>query len=197
MWLRGTNYFETRPDKHNLALKPKPHPSTYVDAGYLGAEILNALGYTIQVQPESSTQNSEALMLFSRHDNAWFLSGYAASPAGMVALGFPQGAPVFHATYTRIENGVSHYPLTRTMHHECRVFVQQASGVVGCDPQARDENHYELTLHITGLLEASVTFYPPTNFSVTFEYENHRHTFTKGKQRITVADISGNLNIYW
>lgn len=196
-WLRGTNYFHTRPDKQYLALKPKPHPSTYVDAGRLGVDILKTLGYMIHIQLESSTQNSDALILFSRHDNAWFLSGYAAAPAGMVKLRFPEGAPVFHATHTRIEDSTSHYPLARVMHYECRIFVQQKSGVVGCDTRARDEHHQELTLRIIGLQEAGVTFYPPHNLPVTCEYGGHRHRFDGGNRSITLSGISGNLSIYW
>ena len=100
----------------------------YYDTSKMGYEALGRLGYTIEVLSDATiTQAGQkaALMLFSRHDNAWYLSGYAAAPVGFVKLRFLDGAPIFHATYTKLDDGASYYPLARTLHHECRVFVQQ------------------------------------------------------------------------
>ncbi|MBN1878256.1 MAG: hypothetical protein JXA33_28815 [Anaerolineae bacterium] len=200
IWLRGTNSFETRPDAARLALKPKPRAAHYFDAGKLGYELLARLGYTIEVQceaPGAGSEQNAALMLFSRSDNAWILSGYAAAPVGCVKLKFPDGAPVFHATFTRLEGGASHYPLARAMRYECRVFVQQESGIIGCDPRARDEHHRELTLKITGLKDATVIFLPPGKMAVTFEHQGKKTHFDAGARRVSESNLTGELLIHW
>ena len=195
IWIRGTNAFETRPDASRLALKPRPRDAQYLDTSQLCTEALETLGYVIRA--ESQVAGSAALMLFSRHDNAWFLSGYAAAPVGDVRLRFPEGAPVFHATYTRLVDGVAHYPLSRAMHHECRVFVRQAGGVVGCDTGPRDEHHRELTLRVTGLEDATVTFLPPSGFDVTLVNGDRMTRHPAGIVRVTESRLSGELLIRW
>jgi hypothetical protein len=193
-WIRGTNPFETRPDPDHLALKPRPRDARYPDASKLCAQALGDLGYTIEVQGEAP---GSALMLFSRHDNAWIVSGYAETPIGTVALRFPKGAPLFHATFARLSDGASIYPLSRSMRHECRLFVQQESGVVGCDTRARDEHHHELTLRVTGLQEATVTFLPPRGRAVTFEHSGGARRFEMGVSCVTQSGLSGELLIRW
>jgi len=193
-WIRGTNSFETRPDTVGLALKPKPRDARTFDAGTLPAAILADLGYRIDVAGDVP---GAALLLFSRHDNAWLLSGYAAAPVGCVRLKFPDGAPLFHATYARIEEGAACYPLARSMRHECRVFVRQGNGVVGCDPAPRDEHHHTLTLRVTGLDNATVTFLPPAGAGVTFESAAGTTRFAAGGSRIVQSGLSGELVIRW
>ena len=120
----------------------------------VGTDLLERLGYTIQAMSQASGVSrgqQTTLMLFSRHDNAWYLSGRAAQPVGSVRLRFPEGASLFNATFTRLKGGASHYPLVRAMRHECRVFVQQDHGVVGCDPAPRDPYHRELTPSVSEL----------------------------------------------
>jgi hypothetical protein len=194
-WLRGTNLFDTRPATSHLALKPGIRHPQYFDPGRLGAVILARLGYFIDVRCEA--EQNDALLLFSRHDNAWYLNGYAVSPVGHVNLKFVDGAPVFHATHTKLTNGASNYPLARTIRYECRIFVQQNEGIIGCDTRARDEHHKELSLHITGLEDASVTFLPPKGFPVTFEYDNRKTYFDAGKSNITMDNLSGHVWIRW
>ena len=194
-WLRGTNPFETRPERARLALKPRPQPAGTFDAGQLVPELVARLGYTVQVESLSPSERA-ALMLWSRHDNAWFLSGYAAAPVGTVRLRFPVGAPVFHATHTRIDEGASIYPLARVMHHECRVFVQQERGIVGCDTAARDEHHGELTLHVSGLEDATVVFLPPPGARSTFEHQGIQRHFA-GEGAVSQTGLSGDLLIRW
>lgn len=199
-WIRGTNPFETRPDASNLALKPTPQETRYFDVSKLGYEMLGRLGYTIEVQceaPSTVVGQNAALMLFSRHNNAWYLSGYAAAPVGFVKLRFPEGAPVFHATFTRLEGGASFYPLARILHHECRVFVRQETGVIGCDTGARDEHHRELTLKITGLQDATVVFLPPEGMVVTFESAGKKTHYNACETRVEQSGLSGVLLIRW
>jgi hypothetical protein len=136
-------------------------------------------------------------MLFSRRAKAWYLSGYAEAPVGFVRLGFPAGAPIFHATYARLEAGASLYPLARAMHHECRVFVDQERGVVGCDTGARDPNYSTLTLRLTGLEDATVTFLAPEGAPVTFESEAGTVCFAPDGARVVQSGLSGELRIRW
>jgi hypothetical protein len=98
---------------------------------------------------------------------------------------------------TRLENSASHYPLARVMHHECRVFVQQESGVIGCDPGARDEHHQQLTLKITGLQDATVVFLPLRGMAVTFESGDKKTYFDAGEVRVAQSGLSGELLIRW
>lgn len=211
IWIRGTNPFETRPDKTRLALKPRPRDDRWFDASRLCVEALGRLGYTIDVlddlpprtglsqtmEPSRTVEPSAALMLFARHDNAWFLSGYSAAPVGFARFRFPAGAPIFHTTFSRIEDGAAHYPLARTMHQECRVFVRQRRGVVGCDPRARNEHHRVLTLRITGLVDATVTFLPPPGMAVTFEHAGRQTRFSPSETSVSQSGLSGELLIHW
>lgn len=199
-WVRGTNPFETRPDTSQLALKPKPREARYYDAGKLVCEMLARFGYLIAVDceaPSAAAGQNAAMMLFSRHDGAWFLSGYAAAPVGSVRLRLPEGAPIFHATYARLEGGASRYPLARAMHQECRVLVRQASGVIGCDTGARVPGYGELTLRVTGLQDATVTFLPPPDAAVTFECQGHTTRFSAGERRVRQSGLCGDLLIRW
>ncbi len=195
-WIRGTNHFETRPDPQKLALKPRPRGDECYDTSRLGYEVLAELGYTVEVLPDTREAHA-SLMLFSRHENAWYLSGYAEAPAGIVKLRFPCGAPVFTTTWARIEGGASCYPLGRSMRGECRVFVRQERGVVGCDTGARDEHHTELTLIVRGLDDATVVFFPPPFVAVTFEHDGTKHRFEPSPRQIELAGLSGELLIRW
>jgi hypothetical protein len=195
-WIRGTNHFETRPEPGRLALKPRSRGTESYDTSRIGYEILGRLGYTVEARSLAPGEHA-SIMLFSRHENAWMLSGYAAAPAGFVKLRFPYGAPVFTASWTQIENGASLYPLARSMHHECRVFVTQERGVVGCDTGARDEHHTELTLIVRGLDQATVVFLPPPGVAVTLENAGRKHRFEPGHDRIELAELSGELFIRW
>jgi len=166
----------------------------------VGTDLLERLGYTIQVMsqaPGVSLGQQTTLMLFSRHDNAWYLSGYVAQPVGSVRLRFPEGAPLFHATFTRLEGGASHYPLARAMRYECRVFVQQDHGVVGCDPAPRDPHHRELTLCVSGLQDATVVFLPPRGRAATFESRGQTIHFEAGESHVMQSGLSGELLIRW
>ena len=195
-WVRGTNHFETRPDADALALKPRARAAGFWDSSRLGPELLEMLGYTVRAQQDAPADHS-SLALFSRHEAAWYLSGYAEAPAGTLALRFPHGAPVFNTTWTRIADGASHYPLSRAMRYECRVFVDQESGVVGCDTAARDERHRELTLIVRGLSAATVTFLPPPGADGTLEYGDVSRRFKGNEESVTITDVTGELYIRW
>ena len=195
-WIRGTNHFETRPNTERLALKPISRGPGFFDTSRIGYDMLSRFGYVVQPECEAAGEHA-AFVLFSRHDNAWFMSGYAAAPAGHVKLRFPWGAPIFHATHTRISGGAAHYPLARAMRQEARVFVQQDEGVIGCDTRARTETVTELSLLVTGLENATVTFFPPPGVAVRFETSDRVTEHDPDQAVITEAGLSGDIWIRW
>jgi len=83
------------------------------------------------------------------------------------------------------------------VHHGCRVFVKQHEGVVGCDPAPRDQHHEQLTLRVTGLRDAIVTFLPPAGASVTMASGGQTWRHPEGGDRITQEKVGGELLIRW
>ncbi|MFW6293626.1 MAG: hypothetical protein ACOC7V_15070 [Spirochaetota bacterium] len=192
VWIRGTNNHETRLGERGPRV-PAPRPD-YFDSTVLINEIFARTGHTVRVENDA---DGPAHMLFSRRERAWFLSGYAARPAGVVRLRFSDGAPVFHATTTRIEEGASLYPLSRVMRHECRVFVRQESGVVTCTTRSRGHRRAELSLGIRDLADATLVFYPPEGARTVVETADGEREYGPEEARIEHAGLSGEVWIRW
>ncbi|HVW59243.1 MAG TPA: hypothetical protein VHC48_04380, partial [Puia sp.] len=74
----------------------------------------------------------DPILTISRSDNGFFFSGYVPNTTVLQKFKLPQGAPVFTGLETRLENGYSTYSMPTAWHRECRIFVEQAKGILSC-----------------------------------------------------------------
>jgi hypothetical protein len=155
-WVRGTNSNSIVPGK-NL---PEPDDPSRCFAGDLLLRFaLDAFGYRVAVRKRTPAQGNPVLTI-ARHRNAFFLSGYNRDLACDLKLRFPQGAPLLVGTETQLEDGVACYRMPRSWHKECRIFVEQAAGELGCVEQCSVEVGVNRRLKVTGLQNAVLRFYP-------------------------------------
>jgi hypothetical protein len=95
----------------------------------------------------------------SRFENAHLISAYSANTTTDTYLRTPLGAPILLGCETEIKNGFSSYRFARSEHRECRVFVEQQSGVISCREQAPVNNYYRRAIIIKGLKDATVRLF--------------------------------------
>lgn len=109
------------------------------------------------------------LTCISRHRNAFFFAGY--TPVTTVATHYrmPAGAPLLHGHEAVLVEGRAVYHMPRAWRRECRVFVEQESGEVGCRVRSTSESiDVNRRLLVTGLRDAVLRFFhePGTAASV-------------------------------
>jgi hypothetical protein len=95
-----------------------------------------------------------------RRDNALMFSVYNVNTTTKAKFKFPLGAPVLCGCETEIENGFSTYRFARAEHRECRVFVQQKSGVISCREHYPGNVRFRRLNRISGLMDATVYLFP-------------------------------------
>ena len=122
---------------------------------------LGRLGYDIRLEKEYPASKEPVIML-SRHDNAFMFSVCAADTTVRTRLRFPLGAPLLLAGETMIdEEGFANYSFSRAELRECRVFVQQEEGVVGCHDISPGSMYMRRRIKVSGLKNATVRFLAP------------------------------------
>jgi hypothetical protein len=99
----------------------------------------------------------------SRFENAHFISVYNANTTTDTLLHTPLGAPILLGCETEIKDGFASYRFARAEHRECRVFVEQQSGVISCREQAPGNNYYRRAIFIKGLKDATVRLFSEPN----------------------------------
>ncbi|MCE5260156.1 MAG: hypothetical protein LLG44_14025, partial [Chloroflexi bacterium] len=202
-WVRGTNssYYEPR---HALLTPDDP------DRFFLGERLLrwalDELGYRFRFsKPNVATR--DALVTVSRYKNAYFFSGYMPDTTATLKLRFPQGAPLLLGYETELENGFSQYRMPRGWQRECRVFIEQAEGVVSCTEQCSVEVGIRRRMWLRGLRSATVRFYLEPEADVVVQRiwrgdEAHDYyPFTTDRDRtgefVLVNDVTGDLVLGW
>jgi len=119
---------------------------------------LSAFGYEI-----AFTKKEEGIkpptMGIARHDNALFFSVYNANTTTDTHLTFPLGAPILCGTEAEMIDGRSSYRFSRGEHRECRIFVNQDSGVISCREAPPVNARYRRAIKITGLKDATVCLF--------------------------------------
>ena len=120
---------------------------------------LAAFGYVIDFCRYAPDKKTTA-MSWARSKNGLWLSAYNQTTALDMLLKFPQGAPIFIGADAILENGFAKYRFGRCEHLECRIFVQQESGVVGAREVAPVNKKYRRKFAVTGLKDATVYYYP-------------------------------------
>ncbi len=124
-------------------------------------EALETFGLRIRFVMREGAPKPPTLTV-SRHDNALIFSVYNADTTTDTLLSFPLGAPILSGGETAIENGFSRYRFARAEHRECRVFVQQADGVVSLHEAPPVNAAFRRRVRLSGLSDATVCFFPET-----------------------------------
>lgn len=122
---------------------------------------LAAFGYHIDFYRFDPNKKTTA-MTWARSNNALWLSAYNQTTALDLFLRFPQGVPIFIGSDAILENGKARYRFGRCEHLECRIFVEQQSGVVSAREVAPVNKKYRRKFVVTGLQDATVCYYPET-----------------------------------
>ena len=136
------------------------HCYAYNDSEYIRGEIvlrklLERFGYHIRFTKPDGTVKTPILMI-NRSNNALVFSTYAPSTTVDVRMKFPLGAPLLLGYETELQDGYSSYRLPRAEHKECRIFIEQESGVVSAIEDIPSSFKYRRRLAITGLQNATV-----------------------------------------
>ena len=125
-------------------------------------EALSAWGYEISFAKKEEGTKPPAMAIV-RHDNALFFSVYNANTTTDTHLKFPLGAPILCGAEAEMTDGRSSYRFSRGEHRECRVFVEQNSGVISCRETPPVNARYRRAIKIMGLSDATVYLFPEKN----------------------------------
>ena len=117
-------------------------------------------GYTFR--HERKTNAKAPAMTISRNNNAFIFSVHNPDTTTDTLVGFPQGAPILDCGETELCGGLARYRFSRCEHRECRLFVQQDTGVASVKEMPPVSGYYRRVIRISGLKNATVLFYPET-----------------------------------
>ncbi len=153
VWLRGTvssavSETASRPVQHN-------------EEEYFLSETLmiKALSYfKTDIIYEKELSQPRPVMTLHRFDNAFIFSIFSPSTTVKTKIKMPYGAPILDAYETKLEDGYSTYYFPKAEHKECRVFVEQESGIVSCSELAPVSCEYRRRVIVKGLKNATVRF---------------------------------------
>lgn len=120
---------------------------------------LSDMGYLIEFNYKSR-DHQKTVITISRYDNALSFSVYNPDTTTETLLHCPLGAPVFTGISAEIRNNNAVYHFQNWDHRECRVFVEQKSGVVSLKEKAPVSGMYHRKIHLSGLEDATVSIFP-------------------------------------
>jgi hypothetical protein len=118
-----------------------------------------ALGYQIRFKKKVKTVKPPTMAII-RRSNGLLFSVYNANTTTKTQLRFPLGAAILCGCETEIRNGFSSYHFSRAEHRECRVFVEQKSGIISCREAPPVNARFRRAIKITGLIDATVCLLP-------------------------------------
>jgi len=204
-WVRGTNS-NSYVGGHLLT----PDDRTKWFAGdLLLRAVLPSFGCDVRMVKRAAEQPSPVLAI-ARHNNGFYFSGYVPNTNVGLQLQMPDGAPIFSGLETELVDGRAQYRMPRAWHRECRVMVRQAEGEILCAEQISGAIGVTRRLRLTGLKDATVTFFPDQSVpgQVTMQ-PNPKSPFLDGPfldyrtqsdargTRLVAEKVSGALLISW
>jgi len=154
-WYRATVSAGKPQGGRHLAVDDK---NEFMLSEILLRSILADYGYSIKFKKPTSDVKTPVIMLH-RNDNAMMFSVYSANTTVETLLKFPLGAPILLGYETQILDGASSYRFPRADHRECRIFVEQDSGIVGAKEIPPVNYLYRRKIQLTGLKNATVRFF--------------------------------------
>ena len=119
-----------------------------------------------------SADGRAPVMTVSPHGGALWFSVYNPFTTTETSLKFPLGAPILTGLDAELQNGAATYRFARCEHRECRIFVQQPSGVVAATECAPVNNQFYRKVRLSGLQDATVCVFPEhTDRPVAFGFD--------------------------
>ncbi len=139
-------------------------PGTYLTGPNWLRYVLEDFGYTLTVDKADPTVRNPVLTI-SRSSNAFVFAGYQPNNTVATSFRLPQGAPLLLGWDTQLEEGAATYRPSTAWQRECRVFIEQDSGMVACKPLHSGELGITERYQVTGLANARLRIFPPEGVS--------------------------------
>ncbi|MCE9530682.1 MAG: hypothetical protein K8T89_06080 [Planctomycetes bacterium] len=169
---------------------------------------LAELGEEFSVKKRTPGQ-PDPITCIARHDNSFFFSGYVPDMTVEMRIKLRQGAPLFVGCEADLVNGRACYRMPRAWRRECRVFIEQESGVVTCYEKTAEMIGLKRRFRIVGLKNAKLRFYPEFEKRAISFVNNGSYPYFEGPhvkpkvcdddlgKYLLAEDISGELVISW
>lgn len=186
LWIRGSNGSRMSSGSHIL----QPYtPEEAFPQETLFRLLSRRYGWDIRfLSPTPSCKTP--ITLVHRHENGFFFSVYSPNTTVETRLTAPYGAPLLLANETALKDGAASYHFGRAQCRECRVFVKQNSGVVGCKEIAPVSFQARRRLEVSGLVDATVTVFPKTGLEDhTTLLLNSRHPHMVGDSIVVKKEV--------
>ncbi len=205
-YLRGTNSSTFMGGK----LLTPDDPEKWFTGPLLLRYALKAFDFNYGIDKAGPAVKNPVLTI-SRSNNAFIFSGYSPNTTVLQKFRLPQGAPVFTGFETRLKNGFSTYSMPTAWHKECRIFVEQAEGILSCKEEYSGQREISRRLQLAGLQKATVRIYPgeaatPESLQVflnsSYPWKTGRITFKEEENKTfgkcyVVENVTGTLGIAW
>lgn len=143
-------------DTHTV--KDVEDPQEAVWGSVLMRKIAEEFGYKISFS-KATPQTKLPIIMINKSNNADIFSVFTPDSTVETRLKFPLGAPILDRCEVEIEDGCAVYHFPRNTHKECRVFVEQAGGVVGVCEMPPVSTKYRRRIKVFGLENATVRFF--------------------------------------
>lgn len=192
-----------------IQLPVPDEPGTTYPFTRLVREMLAGHGWHVSFRSVTALQRHPVLTVH-RHTNAWLFSGYVPDTSVELFLRTPFGAPIFLGAETRLRNGLASHRMPRAWRHECRVFIDQADGVVSCTEKHPAQVCVTRRCVVNGLVHATLRFFPPTGSGPVTAYHNMvwphisgetltlvRHATPQGLMLETASPVTGSVLLSW
>ena len=121
---------------------------------------LKKFGYQIDFLNKADDDKRLCVWNTVRNNNGLFFSILNMDTTRGISMKFPLGAPVLIGGEMEIEQGKGRYHFSRFEHRECRLFVEQKSGVLSCFEEAPVSAKYRRRFAVEGLEDATVFYFP-------------------------------------
>ncbi len=215
VWVRGTNSFtlpETKSAHHPLMLAE----TECFRAERLARLVLSEFGLDLRFCGQSpdagggmAPGRQGPMLTIHRWRNAFYFCGHGPDTTVTQSLRLPMGAPLFLDAETALADGAAEYGVTRAWRKECRIFIEQAAGLVSCRERCSGLPGVGRRYILTGLQNATVRFFPETGKEPGFwpnpnpwspiatERLSPEKEETPFGSCLTVKNVSGQLMIYW
>ena len=152
-------------------------------------QVLKKYRYDIDFECKRGGEKAPVMTLAEK-DNGLMVTAYNTCMATDRILRFPLGAPILTGTDAEIRQGSSVYRFSKCDHKECRVFVEQAGGVVTLKALHPNSSLFRRKLLLAGLEDATVWVLPERSsgyqawFATTTEKPSNTPIYDESWQRV-------------